>query len=117
MYGKQALASHTSDHAIHLYNSRFWMISQILLKVGVVSSNATPSVHLELRLFITGTVFDFTWKINVPDIKKLSINIVIQCLLTAHQLINMIQIDLMKRLPVFDQRTDNPIDSGYIIFV
>ena len=93
------------------------MISQILLKVSVVPSNAAPPVNLEFRLFIAGTVFDFAGKINVPDVKKLSINIVIQGLLTAHQLINMIQIDLMKRLPVFDQRTDNPIDSGYIVFI
>ena len=117
MYGKQALASHTSDHTIHLYNSCFWMVSQKLLEVSVVPSNAAPSVNLELRMFITGTIFDFTGKINVSDVKKLSINIVIQGLLTAHQLINMIQIDLMKRLPVFDQRTDNPINSGYIIFI
>ena len=54
-------------------------------EASVISSNAAPPVNLKLRPFITGKVFDFTEKINIPDVKKLSINIVIQSLLTAHQ--------------------------------
>lgn len=71
------------------------MVSQKLLKVNIVPSNAASPVNLEFGLFIEWSIFNFTGKINVPDIKKLSINIVIQGLLTAHQLINMIQVDLM----------------------
>ena len=117
MYGKQALASHTANNAVHLYDSRFWMFPQELLEVNVAPPNTASSVNLEFSFFITGTIFHFAGQVNVPDIKQLGVHIVIQGFLTAHQLIYMIQIDLMKRLSVFDQRADDLIDSGYIIFI
>lgn len=100
MYGKKTFSSHTTNHAIHLYNGRFRVCSQIFLKVSVASFNTAAPVNFKFRLLITGTVFHFTGQINVPDIKELGIHVVIQCLFTAHQFIYMSKIDLMKRLPV-----------------
>lgn len=117
MYRKQALTAYPANNTIHLHNRSFRIIFQKLLKIGMVSSNTASSVHLEFWLFITRTVFDFSWQINVPDVKKPGINVIIQSLFTAHEFVNMIQINLMKRLPVFDQRADNPIDSSYVIFI
>ena len=102
VYGKKTFSSHTTNHAIHLYNGRFRVCSQIFLKVSVASFNTAAPVNFKFRLLITGTVFHFTGQINVPDIKELGIHIVIQCLFTAHQFIYMSKIDLMKRLPVFN---------------
>ena len=117
MYGKKAFSSHTTNHAIHLYNGRIWVCSQILLEVSVASPNTAATINFKFRLLIMGTVFDFTGQINVPDIKELGIHVVIQCLFTAHQFIYMIPIDLMKRLPVFNQRTDDSVNSCNIIFI
>ena len=117
MYRKETFASHTANDAVHLYNRRFRIICEILLKVRVAPTDAAAPVNLEFRLFISWTVFDLTGQVNVSDIKKLGIHIVIQRLFAAHQFIHMLQIDLMKGLPVFDQGTDNPIDSCYVIFV
>lgn len=100
VYGKKTFSSHTTNHAIHLYNGRFRVCSQIFLKVSVASFNTAAPVNFKFRLLITGTVFHFTGQINVPDIKELGIHVVIQCLFTAHQFIYMSKIDLMKRLPV-----------------
>ena len=58
-----------------------------------------------------------TGQINVSDVKQLGIDIIIQSLFTAHQLINMVQVDLMEGLPISDQGTDDPVDSRYIIFI
>ena len=102
VYGKKTFSSHTTNHAIHLYNGRFRVCSQIFLKVSVASFNTAAPVNFKFRLLITGTVFHFTGQINVPDIKELGIHVVIQCLFTAHQFIYMSKIDLMKRLPVFN---------------
>lgn len=93
------------------------MFLQILLKVSVASANTTSPINFKFGLLITGTVFHFTRQIDIPDIKELGIHIVIQGLFAAHQFIYMIQIDLMKGLPVFNQRTDEPIDPCNIIFV
>lgn len=100
VYGKKTFSSHTTNHAIHLYNGRFRVCSQIFLKVSVASFNTAAPVNFKFRLLITGTVFHFTGQINIPDIKELGIHVVIQCLFTAHQFIYMSKIDLMKRLPV-----------------
>lgn len=109
VYGKQTFASDTAEYRVHLHNGSFRIVLQKLLEICITASNAASPVHLEFRLFVTGMVFDFPRKINVPDVKKPGINIVIQGLLTAHQLIYMIQVDLMKGLSVFDQRTDDSI--------
>ena len=55
---------------------------------------------MNLRLLIAWTVFHFTGQINVPDVKQLGIDIIIQSLFTAHQLIYMVQVDLMEGLPI-----------------
>ena len=49
MYGKKTFSSHTTNHAIHLYNGRFRVCSQIFLKVSVASSNTTSPVNFALR--------------------------------------------------------------------
>ena len=117
MYGKQTFASHTSDNTVHLYNGRFRIGFKKLLEITIASANTTSSVYLEFRLFVSRAVLYFTRQINVPDIKKLGINIVIQCFFAAHDFINMLYINLMKRLTIFNQRADNSVDSCYIILI
>lgn len=96
MYGKQTFASGTADHRVHLHNGSFRIILQKLLEIRITTPDAAAPVHFEFGLLITGTIFNLTRQINVPDVKKLGIHIVIQGLLAAHQFINVIQIDLME---------------------
>ena len=117
MYSKQAFASHTSDNTIHLYNSRLRLCFKKLLEISIASTNTTSSVYLEFRLFVSRAILYFTRQINVTDIKKLGINIVIQCFFTAHDFINILYINLMKRLSIFNQGADDSVDSCYIILI
>ena len=45
VYGKKTFSSHTTNHAIHLYNGRFRVCSQIFLKVSVASFNTAAPVN------------------------------------------------------------------------
>ena len=92
MYGKQTFASHTSDNTVHLYNSRLRITFKKLLEIAIVSTNTTSSVYLELRLFVTRTIFHLTRQVDVPYIKKLGINIIIQCFFAAHDFIYMLYV-------------------------
>ena len=77
---------------------------------------ASP-VHLEFRLFVTWVVLDLVGQVDVPDIKELSINVIIQRLLAAHQVIHMIQVNLVQGLPVAHKGTDDPIDPCDVILI
>ena len=117
MYREEAFAPCTPDNAVHLYYGRFWMGAQDLLEIRVAPANTAAPVDFEFRFLIAWTVFYLTGQINVSDVKQLGIDLIIQSLFTAHQLINMVQVDLMEGLPISDQGTDDPVDSRYIIFI
>lgn len=51
MYRKETFASHTANDAVHLYNRRFRIISQILLKVRVAPTDTTAPVNREFFLY------------------------------------------------------------------
>ena len=112
MYGKQTFASHTSDNTVHLYNSRLRITFKKLLEIAIVSTNTTSSVYLELRLFVTMTIFHLTRQVDVPYIKKLGINIIIQCFfaafLTSGLMIPFILAisSSLDKMPVLDSEID-----------
>ena len=117
MHRQQALASHTPDHAVHLDDGRLGIRLKEFLKIGIIPPDPASSVHLEFRLFVTWTVLDLAGQIDVPDIEELGIDVIIQRLLAAHQVIHMVQVDLVQGLPVAHKGTDDPIDPCDVILI
>ena len=96
MYCEQTFTANASYHGIHLDNGCFRVLFKELFKIGIIPSYPAASVHLEFRLFVPRSILDLAEQINVSDIKKLSINVIVQCFFTAHQIIHMIQVNLMQ---------------------
>ena len=48
MYRKKAFPTYMANYAVHLYDIRFWMFSQILLKVSIASANTAAPVNFKL---------------------------------------------------------------------
>ena len=115
--GEQAFPPDTPDDAVHLDDGAFRVIRKELLKIRVVPPDPASPVHLELGLLVTRAVLDLAGKVDVPDIKEPGIDIIVQRLLTAHQVVHMVQIDLVQGLPVPHKGTDDPIDPCNVVLV
>lgn len=92
---KKAFASFFPDDRVHLHNVGIRGLLKELTKAFVITANAAAFINFEFRLFVSFPELDLSWKINVPDIKQTGINVVIDGLFTAHQIILMVDIDLV----------------------
>ena len=115
MDGEQAFAADPPDDAVHLDDRRFRIIRKELLEIRIVPPGPAPPVHLELRLFITRAVPGLAGQVDVPDIKELGVDVIIQGLLAAHQVIHMMQVDLMQGLSIPHKGADDPVDPCDVI--
>ena len=62
-------------------------------------------------LLFSNAVTDLEGKVALPNSKKTSIDIVVNCLLIQHDQVNVIDTDLVNGLSLFDQRRDDAINS------
>ena len=113
---QQALAADGSDHGVHLNNCCI----RILLHEGFEflegAADATALVDLEFLLLTAGAEPDFSWKIDVSDFQKAVINVIVDGLFAAHQLILMGDIDLMDRMSLFYKWRDDAVQPGDLFF-
>jgi hypothetical protein len=86
------------------------------LKVIIGPVETASFIDFKLRFLPTGAKADFSWEINVSDIQKTIIDIVVDCFLTAHQLIAMISIDLVNRVTLFHKWRDDTVQPGNLFF-
>lgn len=83
-----------------IYSSSYFFSKLNLLWIGKLTS----VIHFEFRLFIMRASFYLCWKVNVSNIKQTCVNVIVDCLFTAHEFINVMNVHLMYRLTVFYKR-------------
>jgi len=77
MNRKQAFPSGFSDDAIHLYDGCLRFFFKKFLEIRITASQTAPPVYFKFWLFISGTILYLAWQIDIPDLKKLSVHIII----------------------------------------
>ena len=112
-----SLTTLISHDRIHLYHMSIWMCFHELLKILVGSSVTTGSVNFKFRLFITRTVLYLSWQIDISDVKKAGINVIIKRFFAAHKNIPVTFINLMYRLPIPNKRCNDFVDSFQFKFI
>lgn len=76
------------------------------------ATNTVTLVDFEFRLLVSGTEPNLSGKIHVTNVQKAVIDVVVDCLFAAHQLILMGNVDLVDRMTLFYQWRDNPVEPG-----
>ena len=110
---KQSPAADCSDHRIHLYDGSIRILPHEGFEFLIGASNAAALIDFELRLFTADAEPNFPWKIDVADIQKTAIDVVVDRLLAAHELILIGNIDLMDRMSLLHKRRNDPAKPGY----
>ena len=114
MDGEQHLPAPCADDRVHLDHVGVGMPLHEGLEIPVGPAAPAGAVHLELRLLVTGAVFHLTREVDVPHVKEAGIDIVIEGLLAAHELVPVGLIDLVDGLAVADERRDQGIDPAQL---
>ena len=92
---EQTLASNDPDHGVHLDDSCIRVLFHKGFEFFIRAADAAAFIDFEFRLFTAGTEPDLSWEVDVADLQKTVINVVVDGFLTAHQLVLMSDIDLM----------------------
>lgn len=109
MHRQKAFATLSSNDRVHLDNSRIRILLYEALECVVVSPDPAALVHFEFGFFIACTELHFPGQVDVAYIHKTGVDVVLDGFLTTHELILMAHINLMDRLPLLYQRTDNSV--------
>ena len=87
------------------------------LKILVSASDTAFLIHLELRLAPANPEPYLAGEVDVADIQKTVVNIVVDRLLAAHEFIPVGNVNLMYRVSLLHQWRDNPIQSGNFFLI
>ena len=85
--------------------------------VGSSIAGHVRPVRMDFRtLFLAADAEpDFPWQIDVTYFQETAVDVVVDRLLAAHQLILVRDIDLMDRMPLLYKRRYDPVQSGDLI--
>ena len=100
---QETFAAHRTDNRIHLNDRGIRMLLEEELKILVVTADAAAFIHLELFLLFPRTQTFLPRKVGIADIKEAGVHVGIERFLTAHDLFPVVDIDLVKGLPLTDQ--------------
>ena len=100
---EQALPSDCADHRVHLDNRCIRILLHKCFEFLVGPADAAAFIDFEFRLLTAGAEPDLPWKVDVADLQETVVNVVVDGLLTAHQLVLMSDIDLMNRVTLLNK--------------
>ena len=109
---QKTLSSDGTDHGIHLDDGCIRVLRKVIKEVLVAPSKAAALIDLVFLLLLSGTQPGLSGHVAVLDIKEVGIQVVVEGLLAAHDLVLMGNVDLMERLSPSDQRHDQSVDMG-----